>query len=124
MGNRRAIYREYTTSPKLQALFVETNNYAANANLPPLVEEIVGFVMEDMDLELDKAMELLFGSQLFDKLHDIETGLYLEGSAYVYDFLKEELAQAGDEESKESMSSYNTIASTEESTVVAEYTAA
>jgi hypothetical protein len=57
-----------------------------------ITQEIVGFLMMDSGLELDEAMNLLYSSELFDKLHDIETGLYLEGSAYVYELLKDELA--------------------------------
>ena len=87
-----------------------------------IVQDIVRFVMEDMGVEIEEAMETLFCSELFDKLHDIETGLYLEGSAYVYEFLKEELMYAGEQEKKEPMSTCNLIASTDESTVVAEYT--
>jgi len=56
-----------------------------------ITQEIVGFLMTDNDLELDEAMNLLYSSNLFDKLQDIETGLYLEGSAYVYELLKDEL---------------------------------
>ena len=53
----------------------------------------MGLSWKIMNVEIDEAMSILFDSQLFDKLHDIETGLYLEGSAYVYEFLKEELGQ-------------------------------
>jgi hypothetical protein len=56
-----------------------------------ITQEIVGFLMTDNDLELDEAMNLLYSSNLFDKLQDTETGLYLEGSAYVYELLKDEL---------------------------------
>jgi len=58
-----------------------------------ITQEIVGFIMTDKNLELDEAMNLLYSSDLFDKLQDIETGLYLEGSAYVYELLKDELKQ-------------------------------
>jgi len=57
-----------------------------------ITQEIVGFLMMDGNLELEDAMSLFYGSDLFDKLHDEETGLYLEGSAYVYELLKDELA--------------------------------
>ena len=57
-----------------------------------ITQEIVGFLMADYNLELDEAMKLLYNSELFDKLHDIDTGLYIEGSAYVYELLKDELS--------------------------------
>ena len=56
-----------------------------------ITQEIVGFLMTDNNLELDDAMNLLYSSDLFDKLQDSETGLYLEGSAYIYELLKDEL---------------------------------
>jgi len=56
-----------------------------------ITQEIVGFLMADRNLELDEAMNLLYSSDLFDKIQDIDTGLYLEGSAYIYELLKDEL---------------------------------
>ena len=53
-------------------------------------QDIIGFIMVDNDIELDAAMDLFYNSIIFDKLHDRESGLYLEGSAYVYEFFKEE----------------------------------
>lgn len=35
-------------------------------------------------------MEIFYNLQTFDKLTDIETGLYLEGSAYVYGLFQDE----------------------------------
>jgi len=57
-----------------------------------ITQEIISFLIADRSLELDEAMNLLYNSDLFDKLQDIETGLYLESSAYVYELLKDELA--------------------------------
>jgi len=55
-------------------------------------KDIVNYLMEDRRIGLDLAMNMFYNSSLFEKLQDAETGLYLEGSAYVYDILKEELA--------------------------------
>jgi len=60
-----------------------------------IIQEIVGFLMVDNDLELEEAMKLLYNSELFDKINDEETGLYLEGAAYVYELLKDELNAKG-----------------------------
>lgn len=35
-------------------------------------------------------MKIFYNSQTFDKLMDIETGLYLESSAYVYGIFQDE----------------------------------
>lgn len=37
-------------------------------------------------------MTLLYKSKVYELIQDDETGLYLEGSAYIYDLLKNELA--------------------------------
>jgi len=59
-----------------------------------ITQEIVGFLMADKDLELEVAMSMFYNSDLFDKLNDKETGLYLEGSAYIYELLKDELVRS------------------------------
>ena len=56
-----------------------------------ITQEILGYLIIDNNLELDEAMNLLYNSDMFDKLQDTETGLYLEGSAYIYELLKDEL---------------------------------
>ena len=55
-----------------------------------IVGDIVGYIMGDNNIKIGEAMAIFYGSRIFDKLHDIETGLYLSGSAYVYELLKEE----------------------------------
>ena len=55
-----------------------------------IVGDIVSYIIEDKNLKMGEAMAILYNSQIFEKLYDIETGLYLCGSAYVYELLKEE----------------------------------
>ena len=57
-----------------------------------LVADLVGLVMEDFHLDMEKALDVVYSSTLFEKLSDPNTGLYKQGPAYVYSFLKEELA--------------------------------
>lgn len=60
-----------------------------------LVEGIIGdlvvFLVEDKNLELPMAFSVVYNSEFYNKLLDTETGLYLEGSAYNYELLKNEL---------------------------------
>lgn len=56
------------------------------------IQEVVRYIMEDEGV----AMEQFYMSEVFDKLNDIETGLYLEGSAYIYEMLKREKHFRGD----------------------------
>lgn len=48
------------------------------------IQEIIEYIVQDFGIEYDQAMQIFYNSQTFDKLVDIETGLYLESSAYVY----------------------------------------
>jgi hypothetical protein len=55
-----------------------------------IVQDIIEYIIEDNNIEFDKAMYLFYNSETFDKLMDIETGLYLESSAYVYTIFLDE----------------------------------
>lgn len=54
-------------------------------------QEVVRYLIEDKGISMEQALELFFMSEVFEKLNDIETGLYLEGSAYIYEMLKREI---------------------------------
>lgn len=56
-----------------------------------IIQDVIAFIMEDKNLELEDAMNQFYNSIVFEKLQDIETGLYLESSAYIYDLLKSEI---------------------------------
>ncbi len=55
-----------------------------------IVQEVVGLIVADENVEYDKAIDLFYTSTVFDKLSDTETGLYRESSAYVYELYKSE----------------------------------
>lgn len=55
-----------------------------------ITQEVICYLIEDKGLRMEQAMERFYMSELFEKLNDIETGLYLEGSAYIYEMLKNE----------------------------------
>ena len=46
---------------------------------------------EDQNIEYDEEMNKFYNSEVFEKLQDQETGLYLESPAYVYVFFKDEM---------------------------------
>ena len=54
------------------------------------IQDIIEYIVQDFGIEYDKAMQLFYSSQTFDKLMDAETGLYLESSAYVYGIFQDE----------------------------------
>lgn len=55
------------------------------------IQDIIEYIVEDIQIEYDEAMNLFYNSQTFDKLTDVETGLYLESSAYVYGIFQDEM---------------------------------
>ena len=55
------------------------------------IQDIIEYIVEDLRIEYDKAMQIFYNSQTFNKLTDIDTGLYLESSAYVYTIFQDEM---------------------------------
>lgn len=54
------------------------------------IQDIIEYLVRDFQMEYDEAMQIFYHSQTFEKLTDIETGLYLESSAYVYGIFQDE----------------------------------
>ncbi len=55
------------------------------------IQDIIESIVKEQHIEYDKAMELFYSSQTFAKLNDIETGLYLESSDYIYAMFQDEM---------------------------------
>lgn len=55
-----------------------------------ICKEVISYIVKDEKMEYDVALDRLYSSETFKKLDDDETGLYLEGSAYIYFLLKKE----------------------------------
>ena len=56
-----------------------------------MVQDLVEMLTVERGIEYDEALRILYASAVYDKLVDIETGLYRESPAYVYDLLQDEL---------------------------------
>ncbi len=56
-----------------------------------IVQDIVYMLATDQNIEYDEAMNKFYNSEVFEKLQDKETGLYLESSKYIYDLFKDEM---------------------------------
>lgn len=54
------------------------------------IQEIIEYISNDKGIDYDEAMHQFYSSKVFEKLNDIDTGLYLESSAYIYDLFKSE----------------------------------
>ena len=49
------------------------------------IQDIIDMISTDQSIEYDEAMNKFYNSEVFEKLIDKETGLYLESPEYVYD---------------------------------------
>ena len=54
-------------------------------------QDIIAKITQEKVLGIEQAMNEFYSSETFEKLQDYETGLYLEGTDYIYDLLAEEL---------------------------------
>ena len=58
-----------------------------------ITQDIIAFLVEDRRIDIAEAMKVFYNSETYEKLLDEDTGLYLEGSPYMYEILKDELEQ-------------------------------
>ena len=56
-----------------------------------LVEQLTLMAMDEYKLPMPKALELVYNSQLYDKIVDLETGLYYQSARYNYELLRHEV---------------------------------
>ena len=56
-----------------------------------MVQDLVEMLTEAQNIEYDIAMCTVYGSEIYEKLVDVETGLYRESPSYVYGLLQDEL---------------------------------
>ena len=56
-----------------------------------IIQDIVDMFATEQDIEYDVAMDKFYNSEVFEKLQDEETGLYLESPDYIYDLFKDEV---------------------------------
>lgn len=55
------------------------------------VERMAQYLMEDKGMTIINALDVIYNSNIYQKLLDRKTGLYLYSPAYIYDYLKEEI---------------------------------
>ena len=57
-----------------------------------LVKNLVLKLMEDRKVSLSTALGLVYNSDTYEKILDLETGLFSQSTAYVYSILSRELS--------------------------------
>lgn len=55
-------------------------------------KEIVLLLMEEHQLDITEALRTLYTSDTYLRLINLNTGLYTQSTAYVYEYLEKELA--------------------------------
>ncbi|MDD3899327.1 MAG: hypothetical protein PHE82_10345 [Syntrophomonadaceae bacterium] len=63
-----------------------------NALIEGVTQDIIAYLVEDRRIEVEDAMKIFYRSIVCEKLLNKDTGLYKESSAYLYELLKDELA--------------------------------
>ena len=55
------------------------------------IQDIIKYIMTDLGVSIKEAMRRFYMSEIFEKLQDTKTGLYLESPAYVYNLFQDEM---------------------------------
>ena len=58
-----------------------------------LVKDLVLKLMEDRKITMAEALGLVYNSDIYEKILDLETGLFSQSTAYVYEILARELTE-------------------------------
>lgn len=58
-----------------------------------LLAKLVKFIMQNQNLPFQEALDLLYNSALYDKITDMETGLYIQSPDYNYELLQMEMEE-------------------------------
>ena len=59
--------------------------------LDTLTKNLVLKVIEEFGYSIQEAMSVVYNSQLYEKVLDLETGLYYQSAEYNYELLRHEL---------------------------------
>jgi len=58
-----------------------------------LVKDLILKLMENRRVTMPEALGLVYNSDTYEKILDLETGLFSQSTAYVYEILSRELTQ-------------------------------
>ena len=54
------------------------------------IDQMTQFLVEDFNLDIASALDIIYDSELYAKLQNIDNELYIQSPGYLYDILKEE----------------------------------
>ena len=56
-----------------------------------MTRDLAVMLVEDYQISIPEALDILYNSETYEKLQDERTGLYFQSPVYVFDFLQQEL---------------------------------
>ena len=56
-----------------------------------VVDDVARYLIEDRNLSITEALDIVFNSQFYEKLTDLQTGMYYQSGPYNYGYLLHEL---------------------------------
>lgn len=71
-------------------MILEKLNYLVEC----ITQDLIQYLMEDNNITMEQAFDIVYNSDTFEKLNDFGTHLYYESSSYVYECLKEEMKKS------------------------------
>ena len=55
------------------------------------IQDVLKYIITDFGISITEAMRRFYVSEVFAKLQNTDTGLYLESPAYIYDLYRDEV---------------------------------
>lgn len=56
-----------------------------------IMSDLTEYLMRDYGMTVEKALSTIYNSEYYDRLNNINTGLYSESSPYNYHYLQQEI---------------------------------
>ena len=56
-----------------------------------IIDDTARYLIEDQGITIIEALDIIYNSQFYEKLMDLDTGLYYQASPYSYEYLKHEM---------------------------------
>ena len=75
----------------LVCIIEENMNKETKFLIDNLTKNLVLMVMEEFKYSITESMDVVYNSQLYEKIMDLETGLYYQSAGYNYELLRNEL---------------------------------
>ena len=59
-----------------------------------IIDRLTEYLIEDNNMDLDEALKLVYRSNVYQQLQNVDGELYIQSPSYVYELLKKNYSQA------------------------------